>query len=197
MFIVFEGTDGSGKTTLSKLVANKLDFPWTKEPTFSSERADELNLKSLDTAHREVEFAIDRVLHKELALMDLVCDRYIWTGFAYCSIFNPSNLEFIKAFYGHKFFRAPDIHVFVNTPAQVCVERGRAQSLEVIERLKKAFLHTSCAFPATPVIEIEGCGSIEDAVDRIVSRIQSYMGDSTFVKEATKRYYSWFRYRTL
>jgi len=197
MFIVFEGTDGSGKTTLSKLVAGKLDFPWTKEPTFSSEKADELNLKSMDTSHREVEFAMDRVFHKELGLMDLVCDRYIWSGFAYCNVFNPSNLEFIKAFYGHKFFRKPDIHVFVNTPAEVCVSRGRAQSIDMIERLKDAFFQTSGAFSSTPVIEVKGCGSIKATVDHIIARIRPYMDDGAFIKEATKRYYEWFKYRTL
>jgi thymidylate kinase len=65
VFIVFEGIDGCGKTTLSKRFAEIRTFIWTKEPRFSSEVADRLNLVDKDTISREVEFLLDRVRHQQ------------------------------------------------------------------------------------------------------------------------------------
>lgn len=149
-FIVFEGIDGCGKTTLSKLVAEKLGWEWTREPTFSSAKADRLNNKK-SSNNREVEFAIDRIMHiasLEASRKNFICDRYIWTGFVYCLKYNVGSYNFIKEFYRHKFFPKPQITIFVDTPVKVCFERAQArtgkspQSIETLEELRRIYLDT-------------------------------------------------------
>ncbi|ADG13525.1 thymidylate kinase [Methanocaldococcus infernus ME] len=94
MFIVFEGIDGSGKTTLSKMLAKELSGYWTCEPTdgeigrlirsyLSSGNIDNISLSLL--------FAADRVEHcKEIEKVlnsgrDVICDRYLYSSIAYQS----------------------------------------------------------------------------------------------------------------
>ena len=128
MFIAVEGIDGSGKSTIAKALAENLYFVYTKEPTFSSEEADALNLDSKNDIEREIEFAIDRIRHMNDFLRkyeDIICDRYIWSGLAYCEKYNPVAFPFAKALYKHKFFIKPDIYIFVDTPVEVCFERKK------------------------------------------------------------------------
>jgi dTMP kinase len=129
MIIVFEGIDGSGKTTVSKLLAKKLNFTWTKEPTFTSEKADSLN-KEKDIPKREVEFLIDRIKHQDILNKNenIICDRYIWSGLSYCKVYNPTSYDFIKILYQHSYFRKPDLYIFIDTPIEVCLQRQELRS---------------------------------------------------------------------
>jgi len=145
MFIVFEGIDGCGKTTLSKKLCNYFaenephkKWFWTKEPTFSSEEADVLNSKEMKNQYaRERLFFEDRINHqKELEhYRNIVCDRYIMSGLAYASVFAPLTFEMIKELYlNTKIFRQPDLQIFVDTPIETCLERRKEDVKE--ENLK-------------------------------------------------------------
>lgn len=181
MFIVFEGIDGCGKTTLSKHYADKYNYYWTKEPTFSSEEADRLNLGSKDDIEREVEFCIDRIKHQDEIKVEresrdfegLICDRYIWSGLAYSKLFNPSAYDFAKAMYKHDFFIKPDIYVYVDTPINVCMSRGRDQTNEQLENLKKAYVETMyLVSQSSYIIIIKGEGSIGDCIENLHKQIK-------------------------
>jgi dTMP kinase len=166
MFIVFEGIDGCGKSTLSKRLADELGYTWTKEPTFTSAEADALNLGSLNDIEREIEFAVDRIAHlKFLSDSDVICDRYIWSGLAYCSMYNPSAYPFAEALYKHKFFKKPDVYVFVDTPVGLCSNRKKDQPLDHLVRIREAYLNTRPIVEKdSKIITIEGMGKIEDCV---------------------------------
>lgn len=151
LFLVFEGIDGSGKTTLSKAVAEKLGAIWTKEPTFTSEEADTLNLNSKDDIDREIEFCIDRIKHQSfikstLETNSLVCDRYIWSGLVYSLVFNQSAFCFAQAMYKHQYFIKPDYYILVDAPIDVCMER---------RQFSKACANDNC--PHNTVLKNNGC----------------------------------------
>jgi dTMP kinase len=153
MFVVFEGIDGSGKSTLSKafyeeMLKRQIVSSLTKEPTFTSEQANDLNLKSKDDIGREIEFCIDRIQHQEFlkeqtnANNILICDRYIWSGLTYSAMFNPSAFEFAKQMYKHNFFIKPDYYVFVDTSIEICYERRQEQTIEQLTKLRHFYLET-------------------------------------------------------
>ena len=168
MFISFEGVDGCGKSTLSKKLAEELGFFWTKEPTFTSEEADALNLGSKNDIQREIEFAVDRIKHMGSVLKpcdNVICDRYIWTGLAYCSMYNPSAYPFAEALYKHEFFLKPDVYIFVDTPLDTCWERRQVQPLEHLTKIRDVFIQTKPIIEKdSKIITIQGTGSIEDCI---------------------------------
>ena len=176
MLIVFEGIDGCGKTTLSKKLAQILGFKWTREPTFSSEEADALNLKSKNDIQREIEFAIDRIKHINDFLnlpQKVVCDRYIWTGLAYCKTYNPAAFPFADALYKHSYFKKPDFYVFVDTPVEICFERRKVQPIEHLIKIREAYLNTRDIVETTSkIITVQGVGDIEEGIREILKKIK-------------------------
>jgi thymidylate kinase len=200
MFIVFCGIDGCGKTTLSQLVHQRLssktpssrtDFIWTKEPTFSSEQADSLNLKGMDSADREVEFMIDRVMHQEILRgsgmfepaagrqRHVICDRYIWSGLAYAKVFNPSVYDFVKAVYKHQFFIKPNLYIFVDTPPEICCLRRRVPAqLSNLIKLREAFLEVEPLITAdSAVMRVDGTENLEALTAATVEIIGDFISE--------------------
>lgn len=95
-FVTFEGIDGSGKSTVSKLVAEKLrkagyDIIWTFEPTDSTigTYVQECIKKQSDPFITSFTFIADRILHcKQIKqwVNDgkiVICDRYAESTYAY------------------------------------------------------------------------------------------------------------------
>jgi len=169
MFIVFEAIDGAGKTSQSKLLAKQTGYFWTREPTFSSEEADSLNLKSKDEYEREIEFFIDRVKHHYTELRpieNIICDRYIWSGFAYATKYNPVSMKYAKAMYKHPFFRKPDYYIFVDTPPEVCKARGVVQPIEHLYDLRKCYLETEYLVnEESKIIYTKGEGDLQELIN--------------------------------
>jgi thymidylate kinase len=175
--MVFESIDGAGKTTLSQKMAEDLKWFWTHEPTFSSEKADLLNLGSKDEINREIEFAVDRIEHLQYLRTkienNVVCDRYVWTGLAYCKRYNPKAFDFVKDFYLHPYFQKPDWYVFVDTPVEICLDRIKSrgdekQTLENLKSIRQCFLDVEPLISkGTKIIRIESIGKFEDLIEAI------------------------------
>lgn len=183
MFIVFEGVDGSGKSTIATELSKRVKltkpetgvsllYTYTKEPTFSSETADSLNLKSKNDIQREVEFMIDRICHNEKVLHKvdhIICDRYIWTGLAYCKIYNPKAFEFAQVVYNNQFFRIPDHYIFVDTPIEICYKRKKVQPLDHLQKIRQTYLDTkSLLNPKSKFSTISGVGNIEYIIQYLI-----------------------------
>jgi len=199
--VVLEGIDGSGKTTLSQLVHQNFSskvglsygplWIWTKEPTFSSEQADSLNLRGMDSADREVEFMIDRIMHQEMLWgsgmfepaagrqRHVICDRYIWSGLAYAKVFNPSVYEFMRVVYKHRFFIKPDLYIFVDTAPEVCCQRRRVPAqLTNLIKLREAFLETEDLITAdSAVMRVDGTENLETLTAATVEIIEDFISE--------------------
>ena len=130
-FIVFEGLDGSGKTTQLRMLADylkKKDIPFmlTKEPTDNPigrlARNVIRGVEMLSEEALSLLFLADRAEHtiKEIrpALKNgtnIICDRYIYSNIAYQNI-TLDNID-------KNNFLIPDLTVFIDTSPEECTRR--------------------------------------------------------------------------
>lgn len=198
MFIVFEGVDNSGKSTLSKrfveylnsaearifLIDHGVEEPekylWTKEPQFTTEEADQLNSGDIDEYDREAIFLEDRLRHqKELERPNIVCDRYIWSGLAYAKKFSPKTFDFIKKVYTKEtLFKQPDLHIYVDTDASVCFSRDESVGLGRLMSLKSSYRDTASVCVDHSKILYSGAnGDIEESLNNLIDKFKRWVED--------------------
>jgi len=187
MLIAFEGIDGSG-TFMAKKLAEEISLLYTSEPTFTPEEADALNLGSKNDIEREIEFAIDRIRHTNNILRkyeNIICDRYIWSGLAYCEMYNPIASPFAKALYKHEFFVKPDVYIFIDTPVEICFKRKKVQPIEHLQKLREAYYKTLPLIQAdSEMMYISGMGPVEDSVLKIKKELGKFFKDKIKIDEA-------------
>lgn len=133
MFLVFDGPDGSGKTTLATSVANTLAAEGhrvmqTREPFLETTRA-WLFDERVTARELAIAFAHDR--HRHLhevvrpALADgqvVICDRYVLSTLIYQSQHvDPRFVEDLV-----EGTQEPDLTIIVEAPTEVCMGRQKA-----------------------------------------------------------------------
>jgi dTMP kinase len=144
LFISIEGIDGSGTTTCSKLLVQKMqekgiECLWTKEPSDGTvgrhirkilkgqEAADELGMFPLFLADRHDHIAsmITPTLEQGSSV---VCDRYAYSTWVYQQDnYDPFIIEYLQ-----RSCLAPDILFVLLCPVEVCMKR--LGSREIVER---------------------------------------------------------------
>lgn len=158
MFIVFEGIDGSGKTTQINKLYNALSergipVHITREPTegemgkllrkyLTGELKTDLKaIAALFAADRLDHISCEGGIKDNLSRGNVVlCDRYYLSSFAYQSI--DCELDWIVALNDEARKTArPDLHIFLDVDAQRSMERvnnrGEAELFEQLERQKQ------------------------------------------------------------
>lgn len=153
MFIVFEGLDGSGSTTQSALLAEKLEKEGrstllTKEPTSETP----IGKMIRDVLQHQWEaspeglqllFSADRAEHIkseiEPALANgkiVISDRYLLSTLAYGSL-AVDDLAWLKSL--NKHFRQPDLTFLFKLDPKICLDRisGRGSEFELFEKHEK------------------------------------------------------------
>lgn len=146
-FIVFEGLDGAGTTTQTKLLAQyfeKENWPviTTSEPTQGpmgliirlvlSNRlifgAQTKEMEILSNSSIALLFAADRLDHLQHKILPkleegvvVICDRYFLSSYAYQMGNDPKNLDWLKTINSRCI--APDLTIFLNTSLSVCEKR--------------------------------------------------------------------------
>lgn len=152
MFIAFEGLDGSGSSTQSKLLAERLEKNGhpallTKEPTSDTHvgkliREILQHKWSVSPEGLQLLFCADRAEHLkteiEPALKNgqiVISDRYLFSTLAYGGL--NVDMEWLKTL--NQFFRLPDITFLFKLDPHQCIERiaGRGSHFELFERTDK------------------------------------------------------------
>lgn len=193
-FIVFEGLDGSGKTTQIKLLEKHLQglgrrVFLTAEPTVSISGGmlrDALSGVTKKTPSEMASmFVLDRIFHNVNPVSginkmleygyDVICDRYYYSSLAYqgsetdyCWV-RDMNLNCPD-------IRHPDLCIFIDLDPAECVERiaaGRTtveiyEKREILETFRRKYLEI---FDDTGdrVAIIDGNGSAEEVAGRVAS----------------------------
>ncbi len=193
-FIVFEGIDGSGKSTQLKRLKNRLreeDIPvyTTMEPTDSPIGG---VIRQILTGRVQADgrviallFAADRLDHITNPVNGLariiesgrtvLCDRYYLSSYAYHAADMPME-QIIEANAISRETLSPDAHIFIDTPVEVVMERirRRAQQRELFEKESRLIATRENYFKAFELLKdkeniiiIKGNqppGAIEEAV---------------------------------
>ncbi|MCB9680155.1 MAG: dTMP kinase [Alphaproteobacteria bacterium] len=189
-FLVLEGLDGAGTTTQAAHLATWLrargrGVVETREPTDGPVgRLIRATLRREEGAPAVSTlpwmFAADRADHLQRVVepalasdRDVVSDRYRPSSLAYQSLELP--LERVDAL--NRWFRAPDLLVFLDVPVEVCVARivARGAAREVfeeqalLERIAAAYdrvlAHEQAA--GVRVARVDGQGSVEAVAARV------------------------------
>lgn len=153
MFIAFEGLDGSGSSTQSRLLAEKLEANGhpvllTKEPTSDTpigKMIREILQHKWECSPEGLQllFSADRAEHLkneiEPALKNgqiVITDRYLFSTIAYGSL-SVNDTDWLKCL--NKHFRLPDITFLFKLDPKVCIERiqGRGNEFELFEENEK------------------------------------------------------------
>jgi dTMP kinase len=197
-FVVFEGIDGSGKTTQSQLLYKRLAS--TNTPVFATCEptdgpvgrllrrmlsgdlpADQRTIASLFAADRtahltDPETGIRQVVDNGTTV---VCDRYYFSSYAYHSQYmdmewviqaNRLNAEILK----------PDITLFIDVDPEICLKRLQTsrKHLEIYERLdimKQVRANYLAAFHRLEAQErvavIDGNDSVENIAEAVWDQV--------------------------
>ena len=157
-FITFEGGEGSGKSTLSKAVAAKLeeagvDYVWTREPggTPISEKIRDLLLdpenKEMRADTEALLYAASRAQHtyeKIIPALEegkiVLCDRYIGSSFAYQGLARNrdwGDIAIINDFslYGFR----PDLEIVLDVDRDTALKRMTGRKLDRLEQEPEGF----------------------------------------------------------
>lgn len=199
-FIVFEGIDGSGKSTQIKRIHDRLqaenqEVVSTFEPSQGPVGA--LVRKMLqgrvETDQRTIAalFAADRtdhLLNRKNGIRGLVdqgrivlCDRYYFSSYAYHSLYMEMDWVIGLNAQNAKIMR-PDLNIFIDVAPEICLERiksGRKSfdMYETIEIMKNVRANYFLAFKKLGarenVARVDGNGSL----DRVEQKISELVDD--------------------
>ena len=180
-FIVFEGIDGSGKSTQIRLLAEKLrergeKVYVTAEPTESVSggllRDALCGIAKRTACEMAALFALDRIFHNvnpvngiEKMLRDgfyVICDRYYYSTLAYQG--NETDVEWVRRMnIDCPEIRRPDVCIFLDVSPAVGLERiGKGdrgfteiyEKIETLEAVRKKYFDAFDALKSTDHIRI-------------------------------------------
>lgn len=129
-FIVIEGADGAGTTTISEKLAEELDAYYTYEPSGNEigEKVDEL-ISSEDYSPESIAlgFAADRMVHLEEEVLErlengetVVCDRYYHSSLVYQPLMG-LEYKWVKSL--NRAALTPDLTIILDISANLGMER--------------------------------------------------------------------------
>jgi dTMP kinase len=158
MFIVFEGIDGSGKTTLSKMFAELLKREgkkviWTFEP-YNEKIREIVKENNFNPLSETLLFLADRKEHIEQVIKPylkkgywVISDRYYLSTLAYQGY--GKGLDIVELEKLNKEIIGniePDLWIYIETPLDTAIERlkkrkkmDKFENIRYLKRVKKGF----------------------------------------------------------
>jgi dTMP kinase len=202
LFVAFEGGEGSGKTTQSRLLAIWLrdqgfDVVQTREPG-STKIGMRLRAILLDAAERGLSarseallYAADRAEHVEKVIRPalyrgslVISDRYVDSSLAYQGAgraLDPDDVSKVNAWATGGL--VPHLTVLIDTPPQVglarlggAADRIESEPLEFHERVRKEFRTLAAADPGRYLV-VDGLLPSEQITRMIQDRVQEILPD--------------------
>ena len=192
--IVFEGGEGSGKSTQAALLASQLGAALTREPggTQVGARIREIVLDPglagpLAPWAEALLMAADRAQHVaeviEPALSaghDVVTDRYIPSSLAYQGHGRGLDVEELRRLSSAAGAPEPDLVIFLDVPASVAAERlhGRdrleAAGEDFHARVADGYRQQAAANPDRWIV-IDGTGAVDDVAARVREAVDKWL----------------------
>ncbi|GAA3147085.1 dTMP kinase [Nonomuraea roseoviolacea subsp. carminata] len=202
LFIAFEGGEGSGKTTQSRMIAIWLrdqgyDVVQTREPG-STKTGMRLRAILLDAAERGLSpraealmYAADRSEHVEKVIRPalrrgaiVVCDRYVDSSLAYQGAGRALDSEDVARVNSWATGGLlPDLTVLIDTPPSIgltrlggAADRIESEPLEFHERVRKEFRALAAASPERYLV-VDGTLTPEEITRAIQDRVHEILPD--------------------
>lgn len=203
-FIVFEGLDGSGKTTQLYLLEQELarlgrKVFVTREPTDAAVGGLIREALSGQTARPASElaalFLADRIRHNTNPVngirrylddgVDVLCDRYYYSTLAYQAA--ESDLEWLIACNcGCPDILRPDLCLFLDLDAELCKQRvdsGRAyleifeQSAGQLETIRRGFMEAFALLPEEEtIVVVDAARPVQEVAQEIRAVVRPLLG---------------------
>ena len=200
-FIVFEGIDGSGKSTQARILKDRLEQAGKKvfltvEPT--NGEAGRLLRRCLrgeaDLPEEAISglFMTDRIDHikdpKDGILAHLekgewvISDRYYFSSFAYNSMYSP--MEWVVSINSiARELLKPDLTVFLDISPELFTERTRSrgtteryEETEILRTVRENYFKSFALFPDEKVEVVDNCASIEETADKVYATLAERFG---------------------
>jgi dTMP kinase len=202
LFIVFEGIDGSGKTTQSKLLFDFLlkkrkKVIWTKEPTNGNIGSLLTNKYLKDTDLPFVDallFAADREEHLKTEVIPalnqgkiVISDRYYHSTLAYQQA---QGLELKWLLQLNKNFIKPDLTIIIDVEPEIAMvrikldkkrkieERKKFEKLEFLKKVRKNFLDLPKILKDEKIVVIDGNEEKEKVFKNVLKEIKKNLFQS-------------------
>jgi dTMP kinase len=204
LFVTFEGTEGSGKSTQMRLLADKLaklGYPCllTREPG-GPPIAEHIRDLLLDPQHKEMLpetelllYSASRAQHTgEWVIPALnagkvvLCDRYFDSSYAYQGAARYQNMEFIRNLTDFATFNLiPEITFLVDVPVEIGLARIHERTLDRLEqedisfhqRVRDQYLLLA-QNNTDRFIVLDGTLSREDIHQSILNHVLSHLGEA-------------------
>jgi deoxyguanosine kinase len=172
LFVVFEGVDGSGKSTVAELVAKQVHGMYLKSPPLPFSKLKQNMLETAAPAARLVYFIasnieVTQIVNRTLPNKHVIVDRYLWSTFAYHSAIEGIPLSSMRPIWTvlASNLRLPDYVVFLTTKRRAQLRRISDRSDDALQvrllkssrfqrNLRRAYGLTKRIWPV-PWIEID------------------------------------------
>lgn len=194
-FFTFEGIDGSGKTTVSRLVyealRQKYDVQWTKEPTdeWTGAAVKRAVDEEMDAVTISLLFTADRSQHiREMRRWlrqgtTVLCDRYVHSTIAYQSVhvaeYTRNPFDWIRSL--HRPFYLPPSLTFlfvldVDTALHRIQNRHHSpfEQRDFLEKVQNNYLKLA---QEEPFEVLDATESKDTLAEKCVKKIREEMGD--------------------
>ena len=196
-FIVFEGGEGTGKSTQAERLASRLDALLTREPGGTRLGADirglVLSAAGESTVSDRAEallMAADRAQHGDELIeptlaggRDVVCDRFIGSSVAYQGYGRGLDIDIVRAVSGWAAGGLwPDLVIVLTVPREESARRtgGARDRIEAAgdafhDRVAAGFLAQAEDEPETWVV-VDGTGSPDEVEERVLDAVADVLG---------------------